>query len=165
MISHKKHIFSNVPNWENFIDILNYKYKIESKNNNELLLKNNLNQTTDILIQGRMYMHVWELKNDKTFDILKNTDYPNILKYINEDFEVKASINLAANNDKFIKHHDSQDVLTWQCVGSVNYIIEEDGLQKTYKLEPGDLFFMPAGTIHQAVAIEPRASLIFDFNN
>lgn len=167
MISHIKKNFNNTFNWETFINILNYKYKNNSLNLNENLLKNKSGNNTDILLQGKMYLHIWNLNEKNVEKFLNETDYEKIKKYIkdnfNKNFKVKACINWVGDNDSFIMHSDPQDVLTWQCIGSVDYVIEENGTENRYTINEGDIFYIKSGTPHKVVATGPRASILFDF--
>ena len=163
-----KNQLPNVLKWENFIDILNYKYNSLSQQHskqepsNRLMEKNN--KVTDILIYNKLDMHV--------FDILgyKIELYDQFLKMLKDCFNVdlpgsKALINFVGNEAEYGIHSDDHDVLLWNCVGSVSWNIYSSASEyKTYKIDAGDVLFAPKGIIHQAVVTEPRASIVFVFN-
>ncbi len=81
-----KNQLPNVLKWENFIDILNYKYHSLNQQNSKQepgnrLLENN-NRITDILIYNNLDMHV--------FDILGYNKkwYDEFLKILNNSFNI-----------------------------------------------------------------------------
>jgi hypothetical protein len=163
-----KNQLPNVLKWENFIDILNYKYHSLNQQNSKQepgnrLLENN-NRITDILIYNNLDMHV--------FDILGYNKkwYDEFLKILNNSFNIdfpgsKVLINFIGNEAEYGIHSDDHDVLLWNCIGSVSWnIYSSDSDYKTYVINAGDVLFAPKGVIHQAVVTEPRASVVFGFD-
>ena len=96
----------------------------------------------------------------------------------------KAAINFVGNETLDHKtlghgaHKDYNDVISWQCINSTEYRIYEsrDGDQfngsldtadrsyTVHTINPGDLFFIPRGTIHEVFPFTYRATIIMDFN-
>lgn len=163
-----KNQLPNVLKWENFIDILNYKYHslkqqhYEQDPGNRFIEKNN--KVVDILVYNKLDMHV--------FNILgHNVEwYDEFLQMLNNCFNIdfpgsKALINFIGNEAEYGIHSDDHDVLLWNCVGSVSWnIYSSESEYKTYVINAGDVLFAPKGVIHQAVVTEPRASIVFGFN-
>jgi hypothetical protein len=163
-----KNQLPNVLKWENFVDILNYKYNSLNQQHskqepgNRFIEKNN--NVVDILIYNKLDMHV--------FSILEyNKDwYDQFLKMLKDCFDIdypgsKALINFVGNEAEYGIHSDDHDVLLWNCVGSVCWnIYSSESEYKTYEINAGDVLFAPKGVIHQAVVKEPRASIVFGFN-
>lgn len=94
-----------------------------------------------------------------------------------DKFSLKMISNLVGDEGGYWIHPDPHDVITLQMQGSVEYRIYEnvpehlmglkdnEGLEyKSYILNPGDIFFMTAGTIHQAFVSGPRITTILDIN-
>jgi hypothetical protein len=93
---------------------------------------------------------------------------------------VKCLINFAGNEFVGNIHSDKQDVVSWTCAGEIEYRIYDVDKNETrnhigfeeaesipyelYKMQPGDVIYMPRGTFHQAIAHSPRASLILDYD-
>ena len=58
----------------------------------------------------------------------------------------------------FGAHKDGEDVYFWQCQGKTKWVIKK----KEYILKPGDLIFVPKGTIHNVTSLTPRAGISMD---
>lgn len=80
-------------------------------------------------------------------------------------FNVKSIINFAGHEADYYKHEDPNDVVSWHCIGTVEWRIYSGDDYKSYILEPGDIFYCPKGTVHQIVVSEPRASIVMDYFN
>ena len=178
------------PSWQNFIELIDYQY------NNPPTITNGEFDDVFIYNHGKntqMYsgsknghplsLNLWYIYHkDSSADISnKFYDMPYIQDFIvdfaPDSFAVKSIINLAGNEFYGQVHKDPQDVVSWCCVGSVEYRVYEDvpgseyscNIDNTddlkydsYIMEPGDVILVPAGTIHQAICHEPRASILID---
>jgi len=184
----KSHI-KNSPSWENFIGLINHQYNsptiIEGAEDEDIFIHHN-NKNTYMYSDskdGRPFsFNLWFIyyKNlsfngsDKFYDMPYIQDF--IADFAPDSFAAKSIINLAGNEFYGSVHKDPQDVVSWCCVGSVEYRIYEDvpnseygcNIDNTdlkydsYIMEPGDVILVPAGTIHQAICHEPRASILID---
>lgn len=56
-------------------------------------------------------------------------------------------------------HHDPHDIFYWQILGTSFWKIDKD---ITYKLEPGDMLYLPLENSHEVWCDEPRAGLLID---
>lgn len=56
-------------------------------------------------------------------------------------------------------HHDPHDIFYWQILGTSFWKIDND---ITYKLEPGDMLYLPLENSHEVWCDGPRAGLLID---
>lgn len=56
-------------------------------------------------------------------------------------------------------HQDTVDAIFWQILGPSLWEVDE---KETYKLNPGDLIYLPTETSHKVWGVEPRLGLIID---
>jgi mannose-6-phosphate isomerase-like protein (cupin superfamily) len=77
-----------------------------------------------------------------------------------------AIINLSKIEKKLKRHTDERDHIYIQCVGSVTWRIYEDDSEGyiDHILEPGDMIFVPLGTLHEVFSNSARCSIIFGFD-
>jgi len=68
-------------------------------------------------------------------------------------------IRMSLSNRFVPDHHDPHDIYYWQIVGTSYWQIDE-GI--TYKLNPGDLLYLPLENSHQVWCDGPRAGLLID---
>lgn len=131
-----------LPTWGNFIALIN-----SSKLRGELDLRR------------QFYMRV-PLKDDpEIFKLL--TGVGKLAAYLTarlkKDISVlNAYINIATEEERWPSHADAEDSLFIQCEGSVTWYL--DGVE--YTLNPGDCIYFPGGTMHEVVALTPRAAII-----
>lgn len=182
ILDYKKNALPEVPSWDDLIKILDNKFNNphpEFKHEPEDLFVFNGESCTDISMHYKLDITCWNVANNRT----KTLAIPEIAKLvemfkdkIDYEWTTKALINLVGKEAALSAHKDDHDVVSWQCKGRVEYRIYEDveceygvpidfrGLKyDSYILNPGDVIYMPMGTIHQAVVFEPRATLILDF--
>lgn len=69
---------------------------------------------------------------------------------------LNAYVNIATEEERWPSHADAEDSLFIQCEGSVTWYLD-DG---EYTLQPGDAIYFPGGTMHEVVALTPRAAII-----
>jgi ribosomal protein L16 Arg81 hydroxylase len=183
-----KNSIPDVPGWEDFINGLNHKYNNPNKENNpkvDVFVKNGPYQT-DIAFTGKLDP---QYHSAVTSD-MKNNLFPqtkqllemvyNLIK--DQRWHIKALMNFVGNRNEYeyAAHKDDHDVVSWQCVGKVEYrIYNSVGIEgkfgepldhlvneyESYILNPGDVIYLPSGLIHKVVTLEPRATLILDLIN
>jgi hypothetical protein len=68
-------------------------------------------------------------------------------------------IRISLSNRLVSDHHDPHDIFYWQILGTSFWKI--DG-QITYKLNPGDLLYLPLENSHEVWCDGPRAGLLID---
>lgn len=136
----------------------------------------NKNKCTDILVHDKLHFVYWGVANGLGEGPMFKYAKQMASLFFREDtlsWGAKSLINLAGNENELSIHKDDHNVMSWQCQGSVEYRIYEDteddfavpinpeGLSYTsYILNPGDIIYIPTGVVHQAIAFEPRATLI-----
>jgi mannose-6-phosphate isomerase-like protein (cupin superfamily) len=69
---------------------------------------------------------------------------------------LNAYVNIATDEERWPSHADPEDSLFIQCEGEVVWYLD-DG---EYTLQPGDAIYFPGGTMHEVVALTPRAAII-----
>lgn len=158
-----KNFMPNVPSWQDFIN------NIYNKANSDQLMKfkhgKNLN---DIAIYNHLDLFIpfaADMDNENCLLGLKE-----VTKTLNKElgvtfFNIKSIINFAGYEADYYKHEDPNDVISWHCIGTVEWRIYGKDDYKSYILEPGDIFYCPKGTVHQIVVSEPRASIVMDYFN
>jgi len=168
---------TNVPNWNSFINNLNYKFNKKK----EHLIFEDKRMINDVLIYNKM--------DPSTFNILEEStesntiiEAENVLKIFNEIMElesgcVKSLINFVGNEAKYYIHADEHDVFSWHCIGQVewriypNIILDKnidpptdvDEPYESYILNPGDVLYVPKGVVHQVIVNQPRASIVYNY--
>jgi len=168
---------TNVPNWNSFINNLNYKFNKKK----EHFLFEDKRMINDVLIYNKM--------DPSTFNILEEStesntiiEAENVLKIFNEIMElesgcVKSLINFVGNEAKYYIHADEHDVFSWHCIGQVewriypNIILDKnidpptdvDEPYESYILNPGDVLYVPKGVVHQVIVNQPRASIVYNY--
>ena len=166
--------FPVTPFWDEFIYNLNYRYNSEKtidmhdeRFHNDVLIYNKLDPisfTKSNLVKNYSY-NIFK-KTYSVFDFIDKI-IPNISC-------VKSIINFVGNESKYYIHADHHDVISWHCIGKVEWRIfktlkqdnppptESDEPYESYILNPGDILFVPGGLVHQVVVTEPRASVLFN---
>lgn len=168
---------TNVPNWNSFIDNLNYKFNSEKKYS----LIEDKRMVNDVLIYNKMDPCVFNILTDNT-ESKTIIEAENVLNIFNKimGFKsgcVKSLINFVGNEAKYYIHADEHDVLSWHCIGQVewriypNIILDKnidpptdvDEPYESYILNPGDVLYVPGGVVHQVVVDQPRASIVYNY--
>lgn len=187
---HARGALLGTPGWAEFIELMNTKYnnpsgydwdeRLVSK-----LLKNGEKKASDILVYGkfdpvvfRAIDYAYEYRNNEMPSALPLSEY---FKDLFPTHQIKAIINFLGNESDYWIHKDDHHVVSWHCVGQVEWRIyhnldPEDynktesniEIKKDYEsiiLNPGDLFYVPIDKGHQVVIEKPRASLILQAQN
>ena len=170
MIIHKKNFFNNFPTWEKIIKILDYQYNNPTMINESEGTVHKNNSPTGIRMMNRLCLHSWGLGNSQKIllDEFKNI-YSIFLNHnkIEKNISAKMVLNFVGNESVYDIHKDIQYVISFQCIGNIEYRIFEDEINTdnyiSYFLEPGDAFYISPGTVHQVVVNEPRVTVLFDF--
>lgn len=132
-----------LPAWKNFIALIN-----SSKLRGELDLRR------------KFYVRVPIKDDPELLQLLTGVEKlrSQLAVTLNETVRVlNAYVNIAIDEDRWPSHADKEDSLFIQCEGSVVWYLD-DG---EYILQPGDAIYFPGGTMHEVIALEPRASIIF----
>jgi hypothetical protein len=164
-----KNTIPTTPSWDDFIQNLNINY-----NNNITIDSNDKRFNNSVLIYNRLDPISFMLIKDNSIGLIqKSSNIYNIINDINIDC-IKSIINFVGNESKYYIHADSHDVISWHCIGSVEWRIyktlkqenpppaESTEPYESYILNPGDILFVPSGIVHQVVVTEPRASILFN---
>lgn len=161
-----RNFMPDVPTWADFIENLNYKANSETKSHGFTTEK----RIQDVVIYNNLDLFVSHAAEDG--DIHGFPQLQSFIDYFKKDFgfdffNIKSLINFVGGEADYWIHSDEHDVISWHCIGEVEWKIYKDGPNSepiSFKLNPGDLLFCPQGIFHEIVAKEPRASLVFDFN-
>ena len=169
-----KNVFPNVPSWDDFINNLDYKY-----NSKKTIDINDIRFHNDVLIYNKLDPISFINTNliDVELDSMVKNSYP-VYKIFNElniqIICVKSIINFVGNESDYYIHADHHDVISWHCVGQIEWRIYKtlkqqepppltsDEPYESYILNPGDILFVPSGIVHQVVVSKPRASILFN---
>jgi hypothetical protein len=170
-----KNLFPIVPQWSEFISNLNYKF-----NNEKTININDKRFIGDVIIYNKLDPISFTPTNKKNSYLLniiqKSFNVYNLFDNISNSNVscVKSIINFVGNEAKYYIHSDNHDVISWHCIGQVEWRIykslkeefppplETKEPYESYILNPGDILFVPAGIVHQVVVTEPRASILFN---
>lgn len=178
-----KGVLSQTPDWAAFIRLMDRKFNNPSGYawDDQLmshLLPNGERKATDILIYNKMDPVIFKAVECVDGQIIDNQipegqPFVDILSSVFKNFHLKAIINFIGNESKYWIHKDDHYVISWGCIGNVEWKIypdtPEDQMENlrtsndyvSYILGPGDILFCPKGAIHEVNITEPRASLIF----
>lgn len=170
-----RNILPVVPSWDEFISNLNYKFNTkktidiyDERFAGDVLIYNRLDPIsfTKPTIRNPYLLNII----DKTLDV-----YNLLTKISNNNISyIKSIINFVGNESKYYIHSDNHDVISWHCIGQVEWRIyktleqehppstETSEPYESYILNPGDVLFVPGGIVHQVVVTEPRASILFN---
>jgi len=169
-----KNTFPDVPLWNDFIHNLNYKYNskktidiYDQRFHNDVLIYNKLDPIS--------FTKTNSIKDYSNNIIEKSYNIYNIINEISTNLSyVKSIINFVGNEAKYYIHADHHDVVSWHCIGQMEWRIYKTLKQEnppptessepydSYILNPGDILFVPGGIVHQVVVTEPRASILFN---
>lgn len=169
-----KNAFPDVPSWSDFIYNLNYKYNskktidiYDQRFHNDVLFYNKLDPIS--------FTKTNSIKDYSNNIIEKSYNIYNIINEISINLSyVKSIINFVGNEAKYYIHADHHDVVSWHCIGQMEWRIyktlkqenppptESNEPYDSYILNPGDILFVPGGIVHQVVVTEPRASILFN---
>lgn len=157
-----KNFMPEVPTWQDFIN--NIYNKAHSETLSHFTHEKHLQ---DIVIYNYLDLFVSHAANENNENGIKGLQKViNLLKNnLNVSFfNIKSLINFAGNEADYWIHEDQHDVISWHCIGNMEWRIYKNDKHESYYLSPGDLLFCPAGIKHEVIITEPRASIILDFN-
>lgn len=166
-----KNFINTFLSWEDFIKIVDYQYNNSESVDAPDRVKNNMSRKpTKISKYTEFHYHLLELTHTNNPVEIIESSFPYIklfMDYIRDSIKsratLKALVNIVGNDFIGRKHHDQYHVFSVQHIGTVDYkVFDFDDDFVTYNLEPGDLIFMPAGTVHEISAPNPRGTLILD---
>jgi hypothetical protein len=169
-----KNLYPVVPIWDEFILNLNHEFNSQKtididdqRFHNNVLIYNKLDPIS--------FKKIDLTKNSSSNIFKKSYHVFNIMdNFINNISCVKSIINFVGNESKYYIHADHHDVISWHCIGQVEWRIyktleqehppptETSEPYESYILSPGDVLFVPGGIVHQVVVTEPRASVLFN---
>lgn len=169
-----KNIFSNTPSWDDFINNLNQKFNSEKtidiydkRFHNNVLVYNKLDPISFTKIRSAEdYSNNIIEKSFPIYEIINNLNIQ--ISY------VKSILNFVGNEADYYIHADHHDVISWHCIGQMEWRIYKtlkqqspppttsDEPYESYILNPGDMLFVPGGLVHQVIVTEPRASILFN---
>lgn len=154
--------FSEVPNWENFVDMIEH---VDSTNHNSTNTRGD-----KFGIHASMYIRIADV-----FDPVTNRsagdkipEFDAVLDFCNNLFEkettyAEAYINLKTQTEVAVAHNDPWTAVAWTCIGEVEWRIYRDQESKSdfYRIftNPGDLIIIPQGVMHSVHPVTPRASI------
>jgi len=157
-----KNFMPDVPTWDSFIN--NLYNKAHSETLSHFTHERHLN---DVAIYNYLDLFVSHAANENDSNGIDNLQ--NVVNYFKENlgfefFNIKSLINFAGHENSYWVHTDGHDVISWHCIGNVEWRIHKDGAFESIVLNPVDILFCPAGVSHEIIVYKPRASIIFDFN-
>jgi hypothetical protein len=153
--------------------------------NGPSFILNNKEQSTNMYSMKNLDLHILFVKqingvDHEWYDMPHIDTFLSVFGKKNIQNTVKSLINFTGNSLIGNIHSDKQDVASWTCAGEVEYRIYDVDKNETrnhisfeeaesipyesYKMQSGDVIYMPRGTFHQAIAHSPRASLILDYD-
>jgi hypothetical protein len=163
----------DVPSWNDILENLSNRFKIQ-----ECASIQDSRMINDVLIYNKLDPQVFMAPDQTAFSHAANA--VNIFNQL-MDFScscIRSLINFVGNEAQYYIHADGHDVISWHCVGSIEWRIYTDASLEnfsepqteitdnydSYILRPGDVMYVPSGIVHKVVPFEPRVSLIFNYN-
>lgn len=148
--------FDNTPSWQDFIDYIEESSSIQTDlidHISEYDLSIGVKVIGNVLIKGGFYFYTPQHRH-----IGESEKIVDIFKTLNPRFNIQnLYVNLSSNIDNVAIHHDEADNFYWQCQGSVDWVSGD----KTFRVNKGDLVFIPSGVKHGVNFFEPRAAVGF----
>jgi mannose-6-phosphate isomerase-like protein (cupin superfamily) len=153
----------DTPNWNEFIDYIDksskYNYPGMPTEPNDYDKSLGAEIIGSIMLKKNFYYYIASAErpmNETVEDISSRLSY-----LFKKNGGVTATyINLISNITNIPQHEDPQDNFYWQCIGEVEW---ESG-DKKYKVEPGDLMYIPAKVSHGVNFNMPRAAIGFTWD-
>jgi cupin superfamily acireductone dioxygenase involved in methionine salvage len=150
-----RNVFPTVPAWESFLNHLETYQKIDNGVRNfgptyyvvELFDQDIAEITSTYLGYDVVY---------------KELDEANVLGIMNRPVML---VSTGIDSPELPKHKDPCDQMHWTCVGKEFWKVwlsENEVLE--FKLEPGDLIFIPVGLYHQVKSVTSRAGITWSAN-
>jgi hypothetical protein len=152
-------VFTENYKWINFIDFLNYAIK---QNNQDVPLTNASTR--------KGFVNFWH-DLTMTIDRLEEKFFPNLEDYNktlssyhpNKNMGRFAAVSFTDSEPTTGKHTDPVDVMYWNCVGVSQWEVFYENDSTVFVLNPGDVIFVPARTLHEVTSLSPRAAISFMF--
>lgn len=169
-----KNLCMDVPNWQDFMDHLEVNtkrglpnFRDESTfNENEVEAKSRI--VGAALVKNVFYIYLQPRHGNFIF----HPSIEKIQNQFNEKFSklgmtgggyTNSYINLSSSVPDIAPHPDPQDNFYWQCIGSVEWTREDGGSGNSFVVEPGDMVYIPAGSMHSVKFSMPRAAVGFSW--
>jgi len=158
-----KNIAKNTPNWDNFMNHLNYQYHKESK-------KISANPHLEYFINGVLFKkRLYVLVDRPTIEFFPQLiELRDILNKIgNHTGDVVGAYLNFAKEVETLRHSDSKDHMYWQCINNTEWTFYRHDKMDTVVVEPGDLVFIPKTLDHEVFAPSSRAAiqLVFELTD
>lgn len=165
-----KNLHKDVPTWQDFFDHLedNTKRGLPNYRDESTFNENEIKANSAIvgaaLIKNIFYIYLQPRHGKKNF----HKSISEIESGFNSKFNslgiksggyTNSYINLSSSVPDIEPHPDSQDNFYWQCIGNVEWV-HEGG---TFLVEPGDMVYIPAKSMHGVKFSMPRAAVGFSW--
>lgn len=153
----------NTPNWQEFINYIDnssvYFYPGMPSEPNDYDKSLGAEIIGSIMLKRNFYYYI--VANGRPLNATVSEISHEVSKEFGKNGESTAVyINLISNIANIPQHEDPLDNFYWQCIGEVEW---ESGGNK-YKVEPGDLVYIPAKVDHGVNFKSPRAAIGFTWD-
>lgn len=149
-----KNILPKVPKWDNFINHLNSQYHNKDVN----YVANDRNREkfiNGVLFKDPFYLNI----TDPSPEFYPEIDlFFEEFKIIGRGKPLSAYVNFAQEPPSK-PHMDTKDHFYWQCIGSTIWKFKD----VEYRVEPGDVMYIPGYVQHDVITIGPRAAIQFEY--
>lgn len=161
------HLFKNicpeVPNWDHFINHLDFEYH----NKKAAFVANNPHRERfirGVLFKNPLYINITNPTKEMYphIDLFFNT-FNQLIPY--KGTALASYVNFS-KEESSNPHSDKKDHLYWQCIGSTRWKFYDNdyNLIEEFKVNPGDVIYIPANLIHDVISEGPRAAIQFKYN-
>lgn len=185
----EKGLLPNTPQWIDFLNLMTKKFNKSKTHPYDSKWREDSTDRwidgTDIMIYNRMDPVIFKAVkySEGKYDdnLIDASSLVDLFSSIFPRFEIKAILNLIGEESEYWVHKDDHEVISWHCQGKMEWRIYSNEAEQelwkqekhmkieapyqSYILEPGDVIYVPTGTIHEVCASEPRASLILQANH
>jgi quercetin dioxygenase-like cupin family protein len=153
-----KGIFPNTSNWSNFINHLDF-----AMHQDDAAVRDNLHKTVGqahfwspyTIMLDNAHLHHKGLKDVLTI----------LGSFLDSEFKTAfGMISFTTMEPTVGRHEDSYEVFYLQCEGAVDWHVQVGMEEQVFRLENGDIIFVPANTTHEVKSITPRAGISIMFN-
>jgi len=157
---------TNVPSWQEFIDYINMasRQKDPSHSLTDYEIKKDSVWAGSMKIMQKFYFYIMRQGN-----MWPDAPDLGISRLIEEEFSKALGVvfgfshvyvTLSDNIDSVPQHEDPADNFYWQCIGSTEWEFND----KKYIVNPGDMVYVPAKSLHGVNFLGPRAAIGFGCN-
>jgi len=166
-----KNAFPITPNWQSFVDLIEYADSDEWQSSG--IREESLGVNTDLYYRIADVIDPVNKKNIK--GIMPGLD--DLVYFCDQIFDKEclfgeAYFNLKSRRKPEQPHNDPWDAVVWTCVGQIEFRIysqswpiPSDFEYKTYISNPGDIVIIPQGLHHNVIPLKPRASISLGYIN